>query len=621
MKMQWKNIRMLVPVLVFVLGVFFLPGQGRMAQAEGSDAGGTRADAMEIEVNKTYSERIESDADVDYFKFTTTAHGYFQVQLAHNSANSTSEGGWLAKVLDEEGDVLTTVNGITKTWTSIVLPYAEPGKVFYVQVEKYYSSAINVVYDLTVMQTASNEWESEPNEIMAKANPIEVNQTYHGITINENDKDFFQFKTSVRGYFQIQLAHNETNSTDQGGWRVQVLDDKGETLTAVNGITKTWTSIVLPYAEPGRVFYVQVEKYYSSAVHGVYDLKVLQTASSDWELEPNETIAAANAIRVNHTYHGITVNEDDTDFFQFKTNVQGYFQVQLAHNDTNISDQGGWYINILDEAGDRLASGIGIEKNWTSVILPYAKPGKAFYIQVGKYYSSAVHSVYDLKVTQTAAENWESEPNGTVKEAALIKAGKTYNGITGVSGDEDFYKLNIPASGKMSVKLSASDTNQMSDIGSGWDVVVYDRKSNVVAGVNQIKTEKMFSLDVKKGTYYVKVKGAYESSAVHCRYTLLANFVKAPAKPKISSVKTGRRTAVVKWKKVPGVNGYYVYRSTSKKSGYKKVKTLKGASSLSFTNKKLRSGGRYYYRVAAYKKVKGMTVVSPYSAVKSVKVK
>lgn len=105
------------------------------------------------------------------------------------------------------------------------------------------------------------------------------------------------------------------------------------------------------------------------------------------------------------------------------------------------------------------------------------------------------------------------------------------------------------------------------------------------------------------------------------RYTLSVNFVKAPAKPKISSVKTGRRTAVVKWEKISGVNGYYVYRSTSKKIGYKKVKTLKGASSLSHTNKKLRSGGRYYYRVAAYKKVRGMTVVSSYSAVKSVKVK
>ncbi len=620
MERQWKKRMPILTLFAFLLGIIFLPGQGKTSYAAGTDAGGTREEAMGIEVNKTYSEVLSSAEDVDYFKFATTAHGYFRVQLAHNKANSSEEGGWRVSILDEKGEVLTTAGGITKTWTSIVLPYAEPGRVFYVQVEEYYNSAINTVYDLSVTQTAAADWESEPNETVAAATPIEVNKTYHGITINSEDTDFYQFKTTVHGYFRVQLAHNETNSSEEGGWRVKVLDEKGEVLTAAGGITKTWTSIVLPYAEAGKVFYIQVEEYYSSAVHSTYDLAVTQTASSDWESEPNETRALANDIKVNQTYHGITISDEDTDFFRFQTGVQGYFQVQLAHNEANTSDQGGWYLNVMDETGKTLTSESGIGKNWTSVILPYAKPGRVFYIQVGKYYSSAVHSVYDLKITQKAAENWESEPNGTVKEATPIKAGKTYHGVTGIRGDEDFYKLNVPASGKMSVKLSSSDTNQGGNVGSGWSVVVYDRKSNVVAGLDQIATENTFSLDVKKGTYYVKVKGVYESSAVTCQYELLANYAKAPAKPKISSIKAKKRAAVVKWKKVPGANGYYVYRSTAKKAGYKKVKTLKGASAVSYTNKKLITGRKYYYRIAAYKKVKGMTVTSPYSAVKSVRV-
>ena len=611
----------MLAAMAFMLGAFFLQGQERMVYAAGPDAGGTMAEAMEIQVNKTYSEVLDTEDDVDYFKFTSTAHGYFQVQLAHNSANDTSEGGWEVNVLNEKGEALTTGYGITKTWTSIVLPYADPGRIFYIQVEKYYSSAINSIYDLTVTQTASADWESEPNETIAAANPIEVNHTYHGITINSSDTDYFQFKTNVHGYFQVMLAHSAENTVSEGGWQVSVLNEKGEALTTGYGITKTWTSIVLPYADPGRIFYIRVEKYYSSAVNSVYDLTVTQTASADWESESNETMAEASAISVNHTYHGITESKYDTDFFRFQTSAQGYFQVQLAHNETNISNRGGWYINVLDETGRALTSGTGITKNWTSVILPYAKPGRVFYIQIGEYYSDAVKSVYDLKVVQKAAANWESEPNGTAKAATSIKSGKTYHGITGARGDEDFYKLNIPASGKISVKLSSSDTNQISDIGSGWEVVVYDRKLNTVAGLNGIAAEKAFSLDVKKGIYYIKVKGTYDSSAVFCRYALSANFVKAPAKPKISSVKAGKRTATVKWKKIQGVNGYYVYRSAFKKSGYKKVKTLKSASAVSYTNKKLKSGRTYYYRIAAYKKGKGMTVISPYSAVKSVKVK
>ncbi len=156
---------------------------------------------------------------------------------------------------------------------------------------------------------------------------------------------------------------------------------------------------------------------------------------------------------------------------------------------------------------------------------------------------------------------------------------------------------------------------------SRTDNPVLLQMKNITKQFPGVKALDGVSLDVKKGTYYVKVKGVYESSAVTCQYELLANYAKAPAKPKISSIKAKKRAAVVKWKKVPGANGYYVYRSTAKKAGYKKVKTLKGASAVSYTNKKLITGRKYYYRIAAYKKVKGMTVTSPYSAVKSVRVK
>ena len=115
------------------------------------------------------------------------------------------------------------------------------------------------------------------------------------------------------------------------------------------------------------------------------------------------------------------------------------------------------------------------------------------------------------------------------------------------------------------------------------------------------------TLEVKKGTYYVKITRSYSWAApVGCRYTLLADYVKAPSAPKISAVKAEKKSALIKWKKVSGADGYYVYRSTS---------------ALSWKNKKLKSGRKYYYKVASYKKVKGMIAVSSYSAVKPVKVK
>ena len=71
-----------------------------------------------------------------------------------------------------------------------------------------------------------------------------------------------------------------------------------------------------------------------------------------------------------------------------------------------------------------------------------------------------------------------------------------------------------------------------------------------------------------------------------------------------------------------GANGYIIYRSTKKNSGYKNVKTITNGTTLKWTNKKLRKGRRYYFKVKAYRNVNGKKVLSKnFSTVKSAKAK
>ena len=617
-----KHIRKPMLFLAAFLAIalaYFLPGKGALAHAEESDAGGTRAEAKVIELGKTYSEMASSSDDEDFFKFTTTERGYFQVDLKHNAADSNDPGdGWDVFVLDENGGTLNAFTG-TKTGSSIILPYAKAGRDFYVRVVPRHGS-IGCIYDLTVKQTAAGDWEAESNGTRDTANEIEVNKTYHGITVDSSDEDYFKVTTTAHGYFQVDLKHNAADSNDPGdGWEIYVQDASGEALNSFASV-ENGSSIVLPFAESGRTFYVRIVPRHGST-YSIYDLTIRQTAASDWEAEPNGTIAAATGIQVNKTYHGITVDSNDEDYFRFTTTARGYFQVNLAQNANDSTDAGnGWDVRILDRAGNEIISG-SFNKNWNSMVLPYAKAGEAFYIRIVPRHGST-YSAYQLTVQQKATAVWESEPDGSMKTATSIKAGKTYNGITETGSDEDYFKLSMPASGKLKVRISSHNSNPSGSIGEGWDAVIYDRKSNEVTRVRGVKTAGSVSFDVKKGAYYIKIAPCSSWSApVGCRYTLLADYTKAPAAPKISSVKAGKKSAVVKWKKASGATGYYVYRSTSPKGGFKKVQTLKRASALSWKNKKLKSGRKYYYKVAAYKKVKGMTVVSPYSAVKSVKVK
>lgn len=71
------------------------------------------------------------------------------------------------------------------------------------------------------------------------------------------------------------------------------------------------------------------------------------------------------------------------------------------------------------------------------------------------------------------------------------------------------------------------------------------------------------------------------------------------------------------WEPMSGVDGYQIYRATSKSGKYAKIATVKGASSASYTNTGRTCGTRYYYKLRAYKKIGRKTVYSKYSTVLS----
>ena len=99
--------------------------------------------------------------------------------------------------------------------------------------------------------------------------------------------------------------------------------------------------------------------------------------------------------------------------------------------------------------------------------------------------------------------------------------------------------------------------------------------------------------------------------------------VKKPAKvTKVTAtVAKNKKKVTLKWKKVKNANGYVVYRATKKNGKYTKVKTITKASTVKFTDKKVKKGKTYYYKVRAYKKASGTKVYGTYSAARKVKIR
>lgn len=68
----------------------------------------------------------------------------------------------------------------------------------------------------------------------------------------------------------------------------------------------------------------------------------------------------------------------------------------------------------------------------------------------------------------------------------------------------------------------------------------------------------------------------------------------------------------ITWKKVSNASSYEVYRSTKKDGGYKKLATFK-SNVRKYTDKRVKSGKKYYYKVVAVGKLNGERITSGYS--------
>lgn len=82
------------------------------------------------------------------------------------------------------------------------------------------------------------------------------------------------------------------------------------------------------------------------------------------------------------------------------------------------------------------------------------------------------------------------------------------------------------------------------------------------------------------------------------------------SKPTLKVKLTSESGVKLSWKKVKNAQGYTIYRSTKKNSGYKKLKKVTNSSTLSYTDTKTKNGTTYYYYVTAYAKSGKKTIQS-----------
>ena len=89
----------------------------------------------------------------------------------------------------------------------------------------------------------------------------------------------------------------------------------------------------------------------------------------------------------------------------------------------------------------------------------------------------------------------------------------------------------------------------------------------------------------------------------------------------VVSLSAKNKTVSISWKKTTGATGYYIYRSESKNGKFSKIKTITSGKTLKYTDKKVKTGNTYYYKVIPFAKITGKKVNSTSSIIKCISLK
>ena len=438
----------------------------------------------------------------------------------------------------------------------------------------------------------------KPKKAAFKDNKLSKGMTYTYIvrayrTVNKN-KYYIQESISVplteteglevlNSYYTAKGTYvvNWKKMTGISGYKVEKRDPRTNQYVPYKTLGKSKASITLPNVAAGAAAVEYRIRPYKGSRY--YD---------GWTVSVRAMLPAVKNVKATKTAEGVKVTWSAVSGAE-------YYQVYRAKKDSATYNKTTKTYSLGEGAE------LVYESNYTDtsagLSLAPASGGP-----LGYYYSSAVwNAVADGKFYErissyeTASIKGTSVVDKTVKVKALVPKSEdpAYNSAADPDkGDFKEYQKNADGS------LKTKEVVMVEGPQAGSEYFYFVRAVAKPANGANANSDYTYSVGYTKSAHVV-----YTGKAA----------VKKASSFSVSSKKKANVT--VKIKKVKGVKGYAIYRSTKQAKGYVKV----GATTkTTYTDTNVAGGKTYYYKVAAYKQTEnGTFMYSKMSKAKKVKVK
>lgn len=420
---------------------------------------------------------------------------------------------------------------------------------------------------------------------------------YTGSAVNGDESDGVKLEESTGNSITGNTIEDKSKGIMRNGIYVK---DKSDNSTIMdNIITKPGNNGIYVYDSEGCA--VEKNTISDTGKHGIYVDKKAGTAANLTTVKDNTIKTAKNrGICINDSTYaevsGNTINGTGDDGIYAGTNAV----VSIDGNSITKAKNQGIYINSGARA-EHITGNTITGSGQNGIYVNQKSAGGD--ILTNQIYDSGKHGIY---INLSTA--------GSINENVIAKKSAKNSSVRGVCVNDAKASVNEIVSNKISncsehgIMVNASATvknienNAVKTVKKNG-IYVNEKAKVTLVSENSVTGAKNIGI-------YINVDNKMtlrENTLSKCNIAIKVQSKKIGnlGKSKISSVSTSKGKLTLKWKKVKGAESYTVYRSTSKDGTYKKIGTTKN---MKYTDKKVKKGTTYYYKVLPTVKSKKVVV-------------
>lgn len=424
-------------------------------------------------------------------------------------------------------------------------------------------------------------------------------KTHYGLRLCINVKDEYQINSETKVFFNGEdISSNEKTEIDVYSWGAYVYIDLGviEKSSTPDTPTNPETPAVLTTPK------ISVEKGPNNTLYVNWDFNEAATRYEVYRSTSNNKKSKWTKFDTidSSSYEQLKLTYGKTYYYKVKacneTECTGYSNVaskKVVPDKVDLS---------VTSAGEK-----NVKLSWNKV------DATGYEVYMGK------KKVATIKKAKTVTYN-KKKLKASTKYTFKVRAYKTVKGKK-IYGAWSEVVTTKTAPAKVKVSLTVKDYDSIaikSTTSKGATYYISQGKVDNSDFSGFLKSEKAINeteyglIPGKK--YYLRVKACNEYD--NCSGWTTGSVKLTPLAPKYKLSTESKKVSVM-LNPVNGADGYEVYRSTSKKKGYK----LQGDTSNLLLENATKKGKTYYYKVRSYIIIEDKKVYSPYSGIKKIKSK